>query len=228
MNVPPRALFLSLASLLAFACESPAAVVINNLPFGTQGFAESLSGPDGQDFFGDPYADHGIAFSFTTGNADATLTEIAFLVSVSDSGTSAIELELSTGSSAPGGMNPVIFGAATPSGPTPVTQLLTVTPGSPAQLLANTQYWIRFTVPVGTDLYAIQNTNTPTLAPGWSLGTTWRTEPGIPWEEINSNLFPRVRFTAVEAVPEPGTLLISTSSLLLLFRRRRRFETIRL
>jgi hypothetical protein len=226
MNLPPRALFLSLASLLAFACEAPAAVVINNLPFGTQGFAESLSGPNGQDFFGDPYADHGIAFSFTTGNADATLTEIAFLVSIGNTGTSAIELELSTGNSVPGGTNPFIFGAATPSGPSPVTQLLTVTPGSPAQLLANTQYWIRFNIPVGTDLYSIQNTNTPALAPGWSLGTTWRTEPGIPWEEINSTLYPRVRFTAVEAVPEPTTLLISTSSLLLLFRRKRSIKTL--
>jgi len=225
MNVPPRALLLSLTSLLAFACGSPAAVVINNLPFGTQGFAESLSGPDGQDFFGDPYADHEIAFSFTTGNADATLTEIAFIASIGGNGTSPIQLELSTGSSVPGGVNPVIFGSALPSGPTPITQQLTVTPGSPAQLLANTQYWIRMTVPSGNDVYSIQNTNTPVLAPGWSLGTTWRTEPGIPWEEISSNLFPRVRFTAVEAVPEPATLLISSSSLLLLFRRRRPIRT---
>lgn len=213
------------ACLLAFSSQARSAVVINNLPIGTQGFAESLSGPDGQDFFGDPFANHEIAFSFTTGNADATLTEIAFLVSVSSSGTSPIQLELSTGSSAPGGTNPVIFGAATPLGPTPISQLLTVSPGSPAQLLANTQYWIRFTVPVGTDLYAIQNTNTPTLAPGWSLGSTWRTEPGIPWEEINSNLFPRVRLTAVEAVPEPGTLLISSGCLLLLLRRRRSMQS---
>ncbi|OYV06070.1 MAG: hypothetical protein CFE26_08315, partial [Verrucomicrobiales bacterium VVV1] len=207
--------------LIALSSQAHAAVVINNLPFGTQGFAESLSGPDGQDFFGDPFADHEIAFSFTTGNADATLTEIAFLVSISSNGTSPIQLELSTGNSAPGGTNPIIFGAATPSGPTPVSQILTVNPGSPAQLQANTQYWIRMTVPVGTDLYALQNTNTPTLAPGWSLGTTWRTEPGVPWEEINSNLFPRVRLTAVEAVPEPGTLLLSSGGLLLLFRRKR-------
>lgn len=221
MKSSPRALILGLASLLAFACESTATIVINNLPFGTQGFAESLSGPDGQDFFGDPYADHEIAFSFTTGNADATLTEVAFLASIGGNGTSPIQLEISTGSSVPGGSNPFVFGSATPTGSSPVTQLLTVTPGSPAQLLANTQYWMRFTVPVGNDVYSIQNTNTPTLAPGWSLGTTWRSEPGIPWEEINSTLSPRVRFTAVEAVPEPGTLLISTSGLLLLFRRKR-------
>lgn len=221
MKLPPRALILSLASLLAFACESTATVVINNLPFGTQGFAESLSGPDGQDFFGDPFDNREIAFSFTTGGVDATLTEVAFLASVGGNGTSPIQLELSTGGAAPGGTNPVIFGAATPTGSVPVTQLLTVTPGSPVQLLANTQYWMRFTVPVGTDVYSIQNTNTPTLTTGWSLGTTWRSEQGLPWEEINSALSPRVRLTAVEAVPEPGTLLISTSSLLLLFRRKR-------
>lgn len=210
---------------LALSCPSKSAVVINNLPLGSQGFAESLSGPDGQDFFGDPFVDREIAFSFTTGNADATLTEIAFLVSISSSGTSPIQLELSTGNSAPGGTNPVIFGAATPFGSTPVSQLLTVSPGSPAQLQANTQYWIRFTVPLGTDLYAIQNTNTPSLSPGWSLGSTWRTEPGIPWEEISSTLYPRVRLTAVEAVPEPGTLLISSGCLLLLFRRKRSMQS---
>ena len=121
MKTHPRALILSLASLLAVASESNATVVINNLPFGSQGFAESLSGPDGQDFFGDPFADHEIAFSFTTGSVDATLTEIAFLASISGNGTSPIQLELSTGGSAPGGTNPIAFGSATPSGPTPVT-----------------------------------------------------------------------------------------------------------
>ncbi len=228
MKLRPHALLLSLASLLVLACESTATVVINNLPFGTQGFAESLSGPDGQDFFGDPFDNREIAFSFTTGSVDATLTEVAFLASVGGNGTSPIQLEISTGGSAPGGTNPIIFGAATPSGPTPVTQLLTVTPGSPALLLANTQYWMRFTVPVGNDVYSIQNTNTPTLSSGWTLGTTWRSEQGLPWEEINSILSPRVRFTATEAVPEPGTLLISTSSLLLLFRRKRHASNSRL
>lgn len=222
MKIHLRSPILGLASLLSVTSESLATVVINNLPFGTQGFAESLSGPDGQDFFGDPFTDHEVAFSFTTGSVDATLTEIAFLASISGNGTSPIQLELSTGSAAPGGTNTIVFGSATPSGPTPVTQLLTVTAGSPAMLLASTQYWIRFTVPVGTDLYSIQNTNTPILSTGWSLGTTWRSEPGVPWEEISSVLSPRVRLTAVEAVPEPGTLLISSTGLLLLLRRKRR------
>ena len=216
-------MFLGLTSLLAFACQSPAAVVvINNLASGTQSFAESLSGPDGQDFFGDPFADHEIAFSFTTGSVNSLLTELAFVASIGGDGTSPIRLDLSLGSTAPGGTNPNIIGAATPSGSTPITQLLTVTPGSSVLLLANTQYWLLFTVPVGNDVYSIHNTNTPTLAPGWSLGTTWRTEPGVPWEEINSSLFPRVRMTVEESIPEPSALVFSTSSLLLLFRRKRR------
>ena len=221
MNTHTHALMLALAGSLALACDSPAAVVIDNLPFGTQGFAESLSGPDGQDFFGDPFANREVAFSFTTGIANAELTDVAFLASISSNGTSPIQLTLSTGGSAPGGTGAVIFGSATPTGPTPVTQLLTVTPASPAQLLANTQYWIRFTVPAGTDLYSIQNTNTPVLTNGWSLGTTWRSEDGLPWEEINSILSPRVRLTATEAVPEPAPLLFSTFGLALLFRRNR-------
>lgn len=221
MKTHPHALILGLGSLLTFACACPAAVVINNLPFGSQGFSESLSGPDGQDFFGDPYVDREIAFSFTTGIANASLTEVAFLTSVGGNGTSPIQLELSTGSTAPGGTTPLVFGAATPTGSIPVTQLLTITPGSPVQLLANTQYWFRFTVPVGTDVYTILNTNTPVLTNGWSLGTTWRSAEGMPWEEINSTLSPRVRITAIEAVPEPGTLLLGATSLILLFRRSR-------
>lgn len=212
---------LGLASLLATVCACPAAVVIDNLPFGTQGFSESLSGPDGQDFFGAPYLNREIAFSFTTGVANAELTEVSFLASVSGNGTSPIQLELSTGGTAPGGTMPFVFGSATPAGPTPVTQLLTIIAASPVQLLANTQYWFRFTVPVGTDLYSIQNTNTPVLTNGWTLGTTWRSEEGLPWEEINSILSPRVRLTATESIPEPGALLFGTAGLIVLFRRNR-------
>lgn len=222
MKTHHHTLILGIAGLLAVGGAASAAVVINNLPFGTQGFAESLSGPDGQDFFGDPFANREVAFSFTTGIAAAELTEVSFLASVSGGGTSPIQLELSTGGTAPGGTIPLVFGDATPTGPTPVTQLLTVAPAVPAQLLANTQYWIRFTVPVGTDLYSIQNTNTPVLTNGWSLGTTWRSEEGMPWEEINSGLSPRVRLTATETIPEPGTLLCCAASLAFLLRRNRR------
>lgn len=221
MKTHLKALILGLGSLLTFASACPAAVVINNLPFGTQGFSESLSGPDGQDFFGDPYINREIAFSFTTGIANAILTEVAFLTSVGGNGTSPIKLELSTGGIAPGGSSPIVFGSATPTGSTPITQLLTITPGAPVQLLANTQYWFHFTVPVGTDVYTILNTNTPVLTNGWSLGTTWRSEEGMPWEEINSTLSPRVRLTTIETVPEPGALLLGSVSLILLFRRNR-------
>ncbi len=221
MKTSSRTWYPYLTILIACTCQSPAAVVINNLTSGTQSFSESLSGPDGQDFFGDPYADHEIAFSFTTGSLDSQLVELAFVASIGGNGTSPIQLELSTGGSVPGGTNPTIIGAATPSGPTPITQLLTLNPGSPTLLLANTQYWLHFTVPVGNDVYSIHNTNTPTLAPGWTLGTTWRTEPGVPWEEINSNLFPRFRMTVVESVPEPGSLLLGVTGAFLLFKRSR-------
>jgi hypothetical protein len=222
MKTLPLTTLAALCFFLAPVHGTHAAVtVINNLATGSQSFSESLSGPDGQDFFGDPYADHEIAFSFTTGGLDSTLTELAFVASIGGNGTSPIRFELSTGSAVPGGTNPVIIGHATPAGPTPITQLLLVNPLSPTLLAANTTYWLHLTVPAGNDVYSIVNTNTPTLAPGWNLGTTWRTEPGVPWEEINSTLLPKIRMTVVESVPEPQTFLLGACGLLFLFRRKR-------
>jgi hypothetical protein len=222
MKPPLRALIPGLGSLFTLACNCYAAVLIDNLPFGTQGFSENLSGPGGQDFFGDPFINREVAFSVTTGIYNTALTEVAFFASVGGNGVSPIELEISLGSTAPGGTNPVVFGTVTPIGPVPVTQLLAITPVAPVPLLANTQYWFRFTVPAGTDVYTILNTNTPVLTNGWSLGTTWRSEEGAPWEEVNGILSPRVRLTGIEAVPEPSGALLGAVSMVLLFRRSRR------
>ncbi len=209
------------AALALSTLVSPAAVVVNNLSGGTQGFSESLSGPDGLDDFGFPYQNHEIAFSFTTSSATVNLTEIAFLASISGSGLSPIRLALGTGPSAPGGANPVVLGSVTPGGNVPITQLLTVTPTSLVTLAAHTTYWIHFTVPSGPDVYTVLSANQPVVEPGWTLGTTWRSDEYTPWEEINTILHPRVRLT-VQAVPEPSTVFLGSAAAAICAVRRRR------
>lgn len=209
------------AALLLAPSASPAAVVINNLSGGTQGFSESLSGPDGLDDFGFPFQNHEIAFSFTTSSATVNLTEIAFLASIGGAGLSPIRLTLSAGASAPGGTAPVVLGSVTPGGNVPITQLLSVSPSSLVTLAANTTYWVHFTVPSGPDIYTVLSANQPVVEPGWSLGTTWRTDEFTPWEEINSILHPRVRLT-VQAVPEASSFLIASLSAVLAISMRRR------
>ena len=213
---------LLLAPLILAAPATQAAVVINNLTGGTQAYSESLSGPDGVDDFGDPYNDHEIAFSFTTGTTTVNLTEIAFLAFVVGGSTSPIQLSLSTGTTAPGGTNPLVLGSVTPSGPA-FYQTLALTPSSLVTLAANTQYWVHFTVPAGPDIYTIPNANLPVVDPEWTLGTTLRSDPFTAWEEINTILHPRVRIT-VDAVPEPSALLLGGCASLCLIARRKRIH----
>lgn len=211
------------ASGLLVACSAPcrAAYVINNLTGGTQSYSESLSGPDGLDDFGFPFDNREIAFSFTTGTAAVYLTEISFVSSIAGfTNSSPIQLALSTGSNAPGGINPLVVGTVSHSGLSPITQTLTLVPGVTPVLQANTLYWLHFTVPSGSNVYTVHNANSPVVDPGWSLGTTWRSEPFTNWEEISPTLFPRVRL-GVEVVPEPSALLSASLGFLVLLRRRK-------
>jgi hypothetical protein len=214
-----RALAVSL--LLGSVCPA-ATVVIDNLGAGTQGFASSLSGPSASFGFFGTFEDRQVAFSFVSGPAPVELTRLRFSINIGDVSTDPIQATLSTGGSVPGGINPITIGSAAPAAPTPVGQLLTIVPAAPIQLAANTSYWIHFTVPTGTAIYTINNSNAPVIEPGWTLGNTWFYEPdfGGSWTEVTSGPQARVELT-VEAVPEASTSLLGLVATGLVLRRRR-------
>lgn len=208
---------LALASLLVLSGEANAAVVIDNLANGTQSFSLSLSGPTTTGFLGGPFADREVAFSFTTGNYDTTLNKIEFFVAIGKPILSPIQMTLSTGSSVPGGIDPVVLGTVTPASVNPTVQLLEIAPLVPPALTANTLYWIHVTVPSGGALYSFANTNTPIVEPGWSLGNTWSRTPFTTWSELDSGPVAKIRLT----VPEPSSTLLGGFGLLLMWRRKR-------
>lgn len=215
-------LILSCIGILIAAAPSQAATVIaiDNLAVGSQSFSASLSGPTATSFFGGDFSDREVAFSFTTGSIDAYLTELKFVTSIGNAQLSPIQLTLSTGTSVPGGVNPVVLGSVAPASSSPITQTLTVGPTIPPVLLANTTYWIHMTVPTGGGIYSIANTNTPIAEPGWSLGTTWLQDPLDPWSELTSGPVARIRMT-VETIPEPQAALLGGLGIIALLRRRR-------
>ena len=144
------------ASILAPAF-SHGTIVINNLTGGSQGFAASVSGPTAEFFPGAPFENRQVAFSFTTGPDIVTLTSLSFAVNVNDAPLTPIEITLSTGSVVPGGTGLLSLGTVAPLSPTPVGQLLSITPAATVTLNASTQYWLHFTVPTGGGIYTVNN-----------------------------------------------------------------------
>lgn len=223
MRIIPSLRKLALAALFVSPCIGEAALVINNITPSTQNFAASLSGPTAEIFFS-PFEDRQFAFSFTTGPDTVTVTDFTFSISLGDVILSPIQITLSTGTVVPGGTGGITLGTVAPLSPTPVGQLLTVTPTSTVTLTPSTNYWIHLTVPSGGGIYSVNNSNNPILAPGWSLGNSWYYEPdfGGSWTEITSGPKARVNLN-VESVPEPTTVVLGAVSGLLLCTRRRRF-----
>lgn len=207
--------------LAATSLHSTAAIVIDNLSLGTQSFSQTLSGPTATGFFiNNPMPDREVAFTFTTAGIDVFLTELAFGIAIGKPILEPIRLTLSKGSSVPGGVDPMIIGEVTPPSTSPSNQILTLLPSMQVMLEANTQYWMRVTVPTGAAVYSFVNTNNQNLAPGWTLGNSWSQNPQSPWSELTSGPQARIRMT-VEAVPEPTAALLGSVGALLLLRRRR-------
>lgn len=213
---------LAVSLLLGSVCQA-ATIAIDNLGAGTQGFAASLSGPTASFGIFGTFEDRQVAFSFVSGPAPVELTQLRFSINIGDVSIDPIQATLSTGGSVPGGINPITIGSAAPAAPTPVSQLMTIMPAAPIQLAANTSYWIHFTVPTGSAIYTINNSNAPVIEPGWSLGNTWYYAPdfGGSWTEVTSGPQARVELT-VEAVPEPGSALLGLVAGGMALRRRRR------
>lgn len=218
MKAPSLRRSLLFALIVHLPAAGWGAVVIDNLAAGTQGFAASLSGPTAVGFFGFPFANREVAFSFTSGPDLVRLTQMDFVVNITSS-ASPIQLMLSTGSSVPGGNDPVLIGSVAPAGNSPTTQTLTVVPASAIFLQPGTLYWVHFTVPSGSGNYTFNNGNAPVVDPGWSLGNTWsRSSSTSAWSELTSGPQARVRLTVV---PEPSALLLGACGLLAVLRRRR-------
>lgn len=213
---------LMIAALLSLMISksSHAAVVIDNLATGSQSYSASLSGPSASIRFFGPFVNREVAFSFTSGSVDTLLTQFEFTTGVGAGTLNTIDVTLSTGILAPGGMNSILLGSVTPPSNSPGTQLLSISPALPPMLLANTLYWIHFTVPSGSSIYTISNSDAPVSAPGWSLGSTWLQDPNNPWNELNSGPLAKVRLT-VDSIPEPSAALLGGIGLLLLLRRNR-------
>lgn len=218
MNI---SLILATALGLIANTTSRASVVIDNLATGTQSSSTSLSGPTAFIRFFGPFANREVSFSFTTDSNDSMLTELAFTLGIGSIQLDPIQVTLSTGSSAPGGSNPIVLGSVAPTSLTPMTQLLTVTPAQPTALSANTQYWVLFSVPSGSSIYTIGNSDAPVIEPGWTLGTTWYRNPNTTWEELDSGPLAKVRLSVETVVPEPSCALLGGISMLLLLKRKR-------
>lgn len=211
----------AVAAFLITPAFSDAALVINNLVPGTQGFAASLSGPTAGDFFA-PFENRQFAFSFTTGLDTVTVTDFTFSINMGDAFLSPIQVTLSTGTVVPGGTGSMTLGSVAPLAPTPIGQLLTITPASTITLQPSTEYWAHLTVPTGSAIYAVNNSNAPILASGWALGNSWYYDPdfGGSWTEITSGPQARVSLN-VQTVPEPTTAMLGCLGALLVCRRRR-------
>lgn len=207
--------------LIATSFASDAAVSINNLAVGTQSSSQSLSGPLATSgFFGNPFPDRQVAFSFTTGNSQYYLNNLEFAIAIGGGTLAPIMATLSTGTLVPGGINPITLGTVTPASSSPTNQVLSIIPANAPLLEANTLYWIHYTVPAGNALYSIANSNAPIVEPEWTLGTSWSSTPISPWFELNSGPVPRIRMT-VTPIPEPATSLLGGIGFLLLLRRQR-------
>jgi hypothetical protein len=210
------------AAALLLPALSHATLVINNLAAGTQGFALSLSGPAAEFFPGEPFNDRQVAFSFTTGADAVFLSNVSFSINIGDPSLSPVELTLSTGSVVPGGTGAISLGSVAPLSPTPGVQLLSLAPTSVVTLNPSTEYWMHFTVPAGAGIYAINNSNTPVFAPGWSMGNSWAYDPdfGGSWSELANGTQARVSID-VQTVPEPTTAMLGAAGMFCLLRRRR-------
>ena len=212
-----RPLTLAVLTTLALSSHAGAVVVINNLTAGSNNFATSVSGPVGGGFFSPP-PNRQSAFSFVTGTTAAYLDLLEVSVNVSNNSVG-LQATISTGASVPGGDDLTLIGTVAPASSTPITQLLTFTPGSSILLTASTRYWVHLTVASGSGSYALNNTTSQVIEPGWTLENTYYFDPNG-WTEVNSGPQARVRLS-VTPIPEPAAPLLGGLGMLLLLRRRR-------
>ena len=212
-----RSMLLAVPMIVGFSPHAGAVVVIDNLAAGSNNFASSVSGPVGGGFFAPP-PDRETAFSFVTGSNGSYLDLLELSVNVSNNSVG-LQATISTGASVPGGTGVTLIGTVAPASATPVTQVLTFSPVSTILLSASTRYWIHLTVASGSGSYAINNTNSQVIEPGWSLENSHYLDPGG-WNEIDSGPQARMRLT-VTPVPEPGATLLGGLGIMVLLRRRR-------
>ena len=219
---PLSLLSFPLAATLAFVCAPPsagAAVVITNLTGGTQSFSSDISGPTAQ-VFSFPIPNRQTAFSFTSGPTLSTFVSLDALVTPGDN-SSPLTATLSTGSSVPGGTNPINIGSFQASTFVAQVASFSAAPATTITLQPNTEYWVHLTVPSGGGIYSIQNADNATTASGWALNPTYQRADTAPWTPLSGNLRARVELT-VDQIPEPGSTLLTIIALSAIALRRRR------
>ncbi|MEM9080393.1 MAG: choice-of-anchor R domain-containing protein [Verrucomicrobiota bacterium] len=203
---------------MAYATAStlPAAVVIDNIAAGTQGFSTGVTGPTaGFGIFTIP--DNQTAFTFTSGPVADTLLSLDVVINSADN-SSPILATLSTGPNVPGGNNSVTIGSVTPATATGITTV-TFSPTNGIALDPSTTYWIHFTVPSGSGNYTALHSNTPNESFGYALNNPWQLPTIGGWSELTSGIKPRIRMTT--AIPEPSAALLASLSTFFLLRRKR-------
>lgn len=222
-------LFPTLGIAVALAASASGALVLDAITNASLGGASTnLTGPDTSiNLFGTPIPlpDNQVAVRFSTGAYAATLDQLDFALNLSNPNfLDPVQVTLSSGPTAPGGLSPITVGTATPVSTTlgGFTQVLTISPGAPVSLIPNTEYWLHFTVTGSQTFYALASSNTENAIGTWDFTEVWTLQPQTSpsWGPING-LTPAVRLHATESVPEPVTALLGSLGLLLVLRRRR-------
>ncbi len=212
--------FAATTTFFLTAIHSAAYTAIDNIGNGSNAFSHTLSGPTATGFFMPvPFPDREVAYSFTTGAEDTYLDSLSFTLNTGKGILSPVQVVLSQGALAPGGMGSVTLGSVAPSS-SPANQVLTITPGFSTVLSASTSYWLHFTVPVGAALYSLPSSDGAVLASGWAMGITWYKTPSSAWTDGNASLGGDIRLN-VTPIPEPSSALLGGLGVLILLRRRR-------
>lgn len=224
-----QVLRLTLLSAILSSLYSEGATVFDSITGNTIGGNNAeITGPNSSILvftFLVPKPDEEVAVQFQTGAFPSTFDQLDFAInSFLPTSTDPIEVSLSSGPTAPGGVNPISLGSVTPSGGGG-TQVLTVAPSVPVPLAANTSYWLHFTTSGSDPIYTLGSIVGTNTSGSWSVTDVSILEPSVnPAWVTQPGLIPALRIEATESIPEPSTTLLGALGAIFALCTRRRLS----